>query len=253
MNTGERARTERRLAAILAADVAGYSRLIGADEAGTLDRMKSIRTEVMGMRWHSNGKSGTSPSAPSRRFKAPHATRRALPSRSTTRMRRRTPSWRMRMWGSEWEAAISEARTALALNPNSAFVISMLGCVLGFGGYHDEALDRLRQAMRASPHDPLTWLWTMWSGSIQFYSRKFDAALETFNQLVRLRPEYGHAQALIAWSMAFLGRLDEAREVLERARLRLPDPRMQQRPPWLRLQDYALRLEGRRLAAGEKG
>jgi adenylate cyclase len=28
--------TTRRLAAILAADVAGYSRLIGADEAGTL-------------------------------------------------------------------------------------------------------------------------------------------------------------------------------------------------------------------------
>ena len=27
----------------------------------------------------------------------------------------------IRMWGSEWEAAISEARTALALNPNSAF------------------------------------------------------------------------------------------------------------------------------------
>ena len=70
----------------------------------------------------------------------------------------------MRMWDSEWEAAISEARTALALNPNSAFVISMLGCVLGFGGYRDEALDRLRQAMRASPHDPLTWLWTRWSG-----------------------------------------------------------------------------------------
>ncbi len=29
-------RTQRRLAAILAADVAGYSRLMGADEAGTL-------------------------------------------------------------------------------------------------------------------------------------------------------------------------------------------------------------------------
>jgi adenylate cyclase len=40
----------------------------------------------------------------------------------------------MMMWGSEWEAAIAEARTAIALNPNSAFVISMLGCVLGFGG-----------------------------------------------------------------------------------------------------------------------
>lgn len=34
---------ERRLAAILAADVAGYSRLMGADEEGTLDQLKSIR------------------------------------------------------------------------------------------------------------------------------------------------------------------------------------------------------------------
>ena len=32
MNTGARIRTERRLAAILAADIAGYSRLIGAEE-----------------------------------------------------------------------------------------------------------------------------------------------------------------------------------------------------------------------------
>jgi hypothetical protein len=31
----------RRLAAILAADVAGYSGLIGADEGGTLERLKA--------------------------------------------------------------------------------------------------------------------------------------------------------------------------------------------------------------------
>jgi TolB-like protein len=37
----------RRLAAILAADVAGYSRLIGADEEGTLNRLKSIRAELI--------------------------------------------------------------------------------------------------------------------------------------------------------------------------------------------------------------
>ena len=36
----------RRLAAILAADVAGYSRLIGADEGGTLQALKGIRTEL---------------------------------------------------------------------------------------------------------------------------------------------------------------------------------------------------------------
>jgi class 3 adenylate cyclase len=37
----------RRLAAILAADVAGYSRLIGADESGTLQALRAIRSELI--------------------------------------------------------------------------------------------------------------------------------------------------------------------------------------------------------------
>jgi len=37
----------RRLAAILAADVAGYSRLIGADEGGTLARLRALRRELL--------------------------------------------------------------------------------------------------------------------------------------------------------------------------------------------------------------
>jgi adenylate cyclase len=34
---------ERKLAAILAADVAGYSRLTGADEEGTMRRLRAPR------------------------------------------------------------------------------------------------------------------------------------------------------------------------------------------------------------------
>ena len=40
-------RVERRLAAILAADVVGYSRLMGADEEGTLAALKAIRRELV--------------------------------------------------------------------------------------------------------------------------------------------------------------------------------------------------------------
>ena len=40
-------RVKRRLAAILAADVAGYSRLMGADETGTLTRLKAHRRELI--------------------------------------------------------------------------------------------------------------------------------------------------------------------------------------------------------------
>jgi adenylate cyclase len=39
-------RVERRLAAILAADVVGYSRLMGNDEEGTLDALKALRSSV---------------------------------------------------------------------------------------------------------------------------------------------------------------------------------------------------------------
>src|SRR5438045_7836866 len=40
-------RVERRLAAILAADVVGYSRLMGLDEAGTLARLRAHRRELI--------------------------------------------------------------------------------------------------------------------------------------------------------------------------------------------------------------
>ncbi len=38
---------ERRLAAILAADVVGYSRLMSEDEAGTLARLTELRQRIL--------------------------------------------------------------------------------------------------------------------------------------------------------------------------------------------------------------
>ena len=40
-------RVQRRLAAILAADVAGYSRLTGVDEEGTIARLRALRRELI--------------------------------------------------------------------------------------------------------------------------------------------------------------------------------------------------------------
>ena len=41
------AREQRKLTAIVAADVVGYSRLMGRDESGTLAALKSIRQVVV--------------------------------------------------------------------------------------------------------------------------------------------------------------------------------------------------------------
>src|SRR6266700_579092 len=47
MQPSEEGRAERRLAAILAADVAGYSRLMGSDEVGTLECLKTHRRALL--------------------------------------------------------------------------------------------------------------------------------------------------------------------------------------------------------------
>ena len=44
------AKVERRLAAVLAADVAGYSRLMGVDEEGTLAALKDLRRSLSAAR-----------------------------------------------------------------------------------------------------------------------------------------------------------------------------------------------------------
>ena len=41
------AKVTRRLAAILAADMVGYSRLMGADETGTITRQKALHGAVI--------------------------------------------------------------------------------------------------------------------------------------------------------------------------------------------------------------
>jgi adenylate cyclase len=38
---------QRRLAVILVADVVGYSKLVGRDEAGTLAQLEALRAEII--------------------------------------------------------------------------------------------------------------------------------------------------------------------------------------------------------------
>lgn len=132
----------------------------------------------------------------------------------------------------DWEDSVGEARKALGLNPNSAFVVSMLGLVLGRAGHHEEAIHHLRHAMRASPHDPLTWQWLNGIGDFQLFSGQFEAALESYRQVMLLRPQFFAPHLFAAAALAYLGRWDEARDALESARAKFPEQieRRRQRP-----------------------
>jgi hypothetical protein len=66
----------------------------------------------------------------------------------------------MQQASGEGESAVAEGQTAVNLNPNSAWSMGAFGHALGWAGHQQEGIEYLRGAMRASPHDPQTWLWT---------------------------------------------------------------------------------------------
>ena len=110
------------------------------------------------------------------------------------------------------------------------------------------------KAIRASPHDPLTWLWTIWIAASQFSAHDFEAVLDTYRQVMRMRPGFAPAHFMTAVALAHLGRLTEACETFERGSAQFPNelPRFRQGPPWVRPDDWTLRLEGLQLAMSGK-
>ncbi|MFO1157766.1 MAG: AAA family ATPase [Reyranellaceae bacterium] len=157
----------------------------------------------------------------------------------------------MKCVAGDWEESVIEARAALALNVNSAFVVSTLGLVLGRAGYHAEGIRHLRQAMRVSPQDPLTWQWLNGIADFELFSGQFEAALESYRQVMQRRPKFFSPYLYSAAALAYLGRSREARQALGTARARFAEQieRRQQRPPWARPQDWAIKTDGLRLAA----
>jgi adenylate cyclase len=150
-----------------------------------------------------------------------------------------------------FEAGLVEARAAFALNPNNGQLIAIYGGALIHAGHPSEAIEPLCQAMRASPHDPLTWRWVNWVGMAQLCNGDFESSLETYRQLFEWHAETFHGRLNIAVALGHLGRLQEARAALDHLRAQFPEQLRQfkqRRPTQYSVKDYALRIEGLRLA-----
>jgi class 3 adenylate cyclase len=79
-------RVERKLAAILAADVAGYSRLMGANEEGTHERLKAHLRQVVDPKLKEyRGRTSKTPATASWWSFRPLWMRCVVPSRSSAR------------------------------------------------------------------------------------------------------------------------------------------------------------------------
>jgi len=149
----------------------------------------------------------------------------------------------------EITSAIALIDQSLALNPSSARAWFISGLLRVLAGQCDEAIKHVETCLRLSPRDPVgVPLYIM--GSAYFFSRRFAEAAEKLALSVRAYAGWHLPYRTLAACYAHMGRLDDARAVIDQ--LRAVGPVTATEINRYRLaEDRELLLSGLRLAAGE--
>jgi tetratricopeptide (TPR) repeat protein len=138
---------------------------------------------------------------------------------------------------------------ALALNPNFARGWYVSGSLRQWGGQPDIAIEHVEAALRLSPRARIGIPMSV-VGAAHFLARRFDEAVPKPLLAIQEDPSYPGPYRYLAACYAQMGRLDNAREIVERLRaitsVVMPDA------SYLRNAEHReLYLSGLRLAAGE--
>ena len=109
-------------------------------------------------------------------------------------------------------AALDEARSAIALNPNFAFAQVRLGQVLIFIGQPSEAIAPIERGVRLSPYDPQLGVNLELLALAHYQARDYEGAVRHARSA--MHQNNARTSAILAAGLAQLGRLDEAAKVV---------------------------------------
>jgi adenylate cyclase len=157
----------------------------------------------------------------------------------------------MLLWQGDHEAALAECEAALALSPDLANVHGLLGSVLNWSNQPEKGRVALERSIRLDPRNPN--LATRFNAvTVSFYlSGEYDAAIEAAKRTIRSYPDREHDYRWLAAALGQVGRIEEAKEALEKAIAIAPasfDRFVRTRVPWHRQEDHAHMLDGLRKA-----
>ena len=152
-------------------------------------------------------------------------------------------------FGEDIDAMMALVDRALALNPSFARGWYSSGVLRRWAGQPEVAVEHVETALRLSPRARVgTSLATL--GSAYFISRRFDEAVRKLVLAIQEDPSFPDSYRYLAVCYAHMGRLDEARAILQQLKgissVVAPRSTMFQNP-----EHRELFLSGVRLAAGE--
>jgi tetratricopeptide (TPR) repeat protein len=106
------------------------------------------------------------------------------------------------------DEALELFERALEINKNSAFAWALSALTLAYQGRADEALERLRNAWRLSPFDPLNFYFWIVAGIAEFVAGRYVEAVAWLRKSRRANPRFAPSHRTLAASLALMG--DEA-------------------------------------------
>ena len=124
----------------------------------------------------------------------------------------------------DWPGAEAEFERALAINENYAPAHHQYAMCLAFQNRLDEALEHIG---RARELDPLSLLILTARGRILHFARRFDEAIEECRRAIELNPGFHQAWFDMLMSFGETGRMEEAREAVDKLLELAPDPVLQ--------------------------
>jgi adenylate cyclase len=110
--------------------------------------------------------------------------------------------------------AIQAAERAVELSPSLAFGHYLLGFHLSVSGEPGRALEAVRRAIALSPRDPILWVYRAAEASCYFALGDDEQVISACDNVLRLRPGFPNAYAMLTASCVRLGRHEEARQHL---------------------------------------
>jgi len=149
------------------------------------------------------------------------------------------------------EAAAEMFERSLQLNQSSAFAWGMSAATLCYLGRPDEALERLRNAWRLSPFDPLNFIFYTNAGIAEFVAGRYPEAIAWLQKARRENSRFFACRRTLATVLGLEGNVEAAREVAQELLAVDPNFSITQFASWYPLRrpdDLKRYVEGLRIA-----
>jgi len=122
-----------------------------------------------------------------------------------------------------FDDSLAEFKVALRLNPNFSLAQGFYGLALAYCGRWQEADRAARRALRLSPRDPFSALFTGIAAYAQFVGRNYDEAMRLAREAIRQRSDFVGAHRVLTAAAGMAGDTEAAAAALQELRRAQPN------------------------------